>query len=80
MTQNRPDPDFLLAHANRTEARKHRHEDVGRFAGIRVWETVPDTVFDEADEVELVDLPPDELLARLREGKVYLPEKAGRAL
>ena len=56
------------------------HEDVGRFAGIRVWETVPDTVFDEADEVELVDLPPDELLARLREGKVYLPEKAERAL
>jgi two-component system sensor histidine kinase KdpD len=56
------------------------HEDVGRFAGIRVWETVPDTVFEEADEVELVDLPPDELLVRLREGKVYLPEKAERAL
>ncbi len=56
------------------------HEDVGRFAGIRVWETVPDTLFEEADEVELVDLPPDELLVRLREGKVYLPEKAERAL
>jgi two-component system sensor histidine kinase KdpD len=56
------------------------HEDVGRLAGIKVWETVPDTVFEEADEVELVDLPPDELLARLREGKVYLPEKAERAL
>jgi two-component system sensor histidine kinase KdpD len=56
------------------------HEDVGRFAGIRVWETVPDTVFEAADEVELVDLPPDELLVRLREGKVYLPEKAERAL
>jgi len=56
------------------------HEDVGRFAGIRVWETIPDTVFEAADEVELVDLPPDELLVRLREGKVYLPEKAERAL
>ncbi|QWF70502.1 sensor histidine kinase KdpD [Methylomonas paludis] len=56
------------------------HEDVGRFVGIRVWETVPDTVFEAADEVELVDLPPDELLMRLREGKVYLPEKAERAL
>ncbi len=56
------------------------HEDVGRFAGIRVWETVPDTVFESADEVELVDLPPDELLARLREGKVYPPLKAERAL
>ncbi|EIC31283.1 MULTISPECIES: sensor histidine kinase [Methylomicrobium] len=56
------------------------HEDVGRFAGIRVWETVPDTVFEEADEVELVDLPPDDILARLHEGKIYPPEKAERAL
>src|SRR6185437_10697699 len=40
--------------------------------GIRVWETVPDHVFDEADEVVVVDLPPDELLARLKAGKVYL--------
>jgi two-component system sensor histidine kinase KdpD len=56
------------------------HEDVGRFAGIRVWETVSDTVFEEADEVELVDLPPDDILARLHEGKIYPPEKAERAL
>jgi two-component system sensor histidine kinase KdpD len=47
---------------------------------IQVAETVPDTVFDSADEVELVDLPPDELLARLREGKVYMPEQAERAI
>src|SRR5690606_36730225 len=40
---------------------------------------IPDSVFDSADEVELVDLPPEELLDRLREGKVYLPEQARRA-
>ncbi|HEX5327952.1 MAG TPA: two-component sensor histidine kinase, partial [Acetobacteraceae bacterium] len=43
---------------------------VGGITRIRVSETVPDSIFDAADEVELVDLPPDELLARLREGKV----------
>ncbi len=56
------------------------NDDVGQFSGIRVWETVPDTVFEQADEVELVDLPPDELLVRFNEGKVYLPEKAERAI
>jgi len=53
---------------------------VGQITGIRVWETVPDTFFDRADEVELVDLPPDELLERLREGKVYVPEQAKHAI
>lgn len=53
---------------------------VGGITGIRVWETVPDHVFDEADEVVLVDLPPDELLQRLKEGKVYLPHQAERAI
>ena len=43
---------------------------VGGITGIRVWETVPDHVFDEADEVVLVDLPTDDLLKRLKEGKV----------
>ncbi len=52
---------------------------VGQITGIRVWETLPDKVFEEADEVELVDLPPDELLERLHEGKVYVPEQALRA-
>jgi two-component system sensor histidine kinase KdpD len=56
------------------------NDDIGQIAGIRVWETVPDTVFEEADEVELVDLPPDELLLRLREGKVYLPQQAQEAI
>src|SRR5690242_4613221 len=53
---------------------------VGGITGIRVWETVPDKVFDAADEVVLVDLPPDELLQRLKEGKVYLPHQAERAI
>jgi two-component system sensor histidine kinase KdpD len=53
---------------------------VGGITGVRVQETVPDTVFDRADEVELVDLPPDELLERLKEGKVYLPAQAKAAV
>ena len=53
---------------------------VSGITGIRVWETVPDKVFDDADEVVLVDLPPDELLQRLKEGKVYLPNQAERAI
>ncbi|AJK47284.1 sensor histidine kinase [Burkholderia plantarii] len=53
---------------------------VGAITGIRVWETVPDRVFDAADEVTLVDLPADELLERMRDGKVYLPQQAERAV
>ena len=52
---------------------------VSGITGIRVWETVPDRIFDEADEVVVVDLPPDELLQRLAAGKVYLPGQAERA-
>src|SRR5262249_13366686 len=53
---------------------------VGGITGVRVQETVPDTVFDRADEVELVDLPPDELIERLHDGKVYLPAQARAAI
>jgi two-component system sensor histidine kinase KdpD len=53
---------------------------VGGITGIRVWETVPDHVFDNADEVVIVDLPPDDLLQRLKEGKVYLAQQAERAV
>ena len=49
---------------------------VSGIAGIRVWETVPDRIFDEADEVVVVDLPPDELIERLQQGKVYIPQQA----
>ncbi len=53
---------------------------VERLTGVFVRETVPDSVLDRADVIELVDLPPDDLLQRLREGKVYVPERAERAL
>ena len=52
---------------------------VASFTRVRVRETVPDSVFEEA-EVEVVDLPPDDLIERLKEGKVYVPEEATRAL
>src|SRR5277367_4197034 len=52
---------------------------VGGITNVRVWETVPDTAFDDADEVVLVDIPADELLERLRAGKVYVPQQAERA-
>ncbi len=53
---------------------------VAGVTGVRVRETVPDSVFDNADDIILVDITPDELLKRLREGKVYLAEQArGRA-
>ena len=49
---------------------------IAQITGVVVRETVPDSIFDQADEVELVDLPPDDLFERLREGKVYLPDQA----
>jgi two-component system sensor histidine kinase KdpD len=53
---------------------------VAQITGIRVRETVPDAIVDDADEVALIDLPPDDLIERLREGKVYVPAQATRAL
>jgi len=53
---------------------------VERIAGIAVRETVPDKVLERADEIVVVDLPPEELIQRLKEGKVYLPENARRAI
>jgi two-component system, OmpR family, sensor histidine kinase KdpD len=53
---------------------------VHQITGITVHETVPDRIVDEAYEIELVDLPTDELLERLRKGKVYIPDQAARAL
>ena len=52
---------------------------VGGITNVRVWETIPDTVFDAADEVVLVDIPADELLARLKAGRVYVPQQVERA-
>jgi two-component system sensor histidine kinase KdpD len=53
---------------------------VAKITGVIVRETLPDSVFEQADEVELVDFPPDDLIERLREGKVYVPGQATRAL
>jgi two-component system sensor histidine kinase KdpD len=53
---------------------------VAQITHVRVRETVPDAVFDRADAVELVDLTPSDLIQRLKEGKVYVPKQAERAL
>ncbi len=53
---------------------------VAKITGIVVRETVPDSVLERADEVELIDLPPDDLLQRLKEGKVYVPDQAQEAI
>ncbi|HTN84513.1 MAG TPA: sensor histidine kinase KdpD, partial [Sorangium sp.] len=52
---------------------------VAQVTGVVVRETVPDSMIERADEIELIDLPPDDLLERLREGKVYLSEQIERA-
>jgi two-component system sensor histidine kinase KdpD len=53
---------------------------VAQITGVRVRETIPDRVLDRADEVRLIDLSPEELMQRLREGKVYIPQQAERAI
>lgn len=53
---------------------------VAQITRVRVRETVPDSIFDRADAVELVDLTPEDLIQRLKEGKVYIPKQAERAL
>jgi two-component system sensor histidine kinase KdpD len=53
---------------------------VAQITGVRQRETLPDRVFDEATDIELIDLPPDDLIARLRAGKVYVGEQAGAAI
>ena len=53
---------------------------VAQITGVRQRETLPDRVFDEADDIELIDLPPDDLLARLRAGKVYIADEAATAV
>lgn len=53
---------------------------VAQITGVRVRETVPDSVLERADDVELIDLPPDDLLQRLKDGKVYVPEQIQHAI
>ena len=52
---------------------------IERITGVRVRETLPDDVLATADEIEVIDLPPKDLIARLAEGKVYVPEQARQA-
>ena len=56
------------------------NDDVARITGVRVTETLPDKVLDSADEIELIDLSPADLRARLKEGKIYRADTATRAL
>jgi two-component system sensor histidine kinase KdpD len=53
---------------------------VARITGTLVRETIPDSVLDRVSDIEVIDLPPEELLKRLKEGKVYIPEQAERAI
>ena len=53
---------------------------VARISGVRVRETIPDKVLELANEIELIDLPPEELITRLRQGKVYVPDQIARAI
>jgi len=53
---------------------------VARITGVRVRETVPDVIFERADDIKLIDLPPEDLIKRLRDGKVYVPAQAQRAI
>jgi two-component system sensor histidine kinase KdpD len=57
-----------------------RADTVAQITGSTVRETVPDSMFEQADELELIDIPPDELLKRLSEGKVYPPERSQQAI
>jgi two-component system sensor histidine kinase KdpD len=53
---------------------------IAQITGVRQRETIPDHVLDEADEIELIDLPPEDLLQRLKQGKVYVSEQVGTAV
>ncbi len=53
---------------------------VTQITGIRQRETFPDRIFDEADDIELIDLPPDDLIGRLKAGKIYIPQQADTAI
>jgi two-component system, OmpR family, sensor histidine kinase KdpD len=56
------------------------NDAIAQTTGVIVRETIPDRILEQAEEIELVDLPPDELLERLRDGKVYVPPQAERAI
>ena len=53
---------------------------IAQITRVHVRETVPDSILDQADDIEAIDIAPDDLIQRMREGKVYLPKQAERAL
>ncbi len=57
-----------------------RADTVAQITGSQIRETVPDSLFERADEIEIIDITPDELLKRMSEGKVYTPERSQRAI
>ncbi len=57
-----------------------RNDTVSQITGITIRETIPDEIFETADEIELVDITPDELLERLADGKIYTPERSKEAV
>jgi two-component system sensor histidine kinase KdpD len=57
-----------------------RADAVAQITGSLIRETIPDSIFERADDIEVIDLPPDELLKRLEEGKVYSPERSQQAI
>ncbi len=77
--------ELLDAGVNVYSAMNVQHVDslndvVAKITGVIVRETVPDSIFEHTDEVELIDLPPDDLLQRLRDGKIYIPDQAREAV
>ncbi|BAM91948.1 sensory histidine kinase in two-component regulatory system wtih KdpE [Bradyrhizobium oligotrophicum S58] len=80
------DVEELLAHgidvytAVNVQHIESLNDVVAQITHVRVRETVPDSIFDRADAIELIDLTPDDLIQRLKEGKVYVPKQAERAL
>ncbi len=68
---------YTTVNVQHLESLNDRIRDI---TGVQVRETVPDWVLQEADEIQLIDLPPRELLERLRDGKVYMPEQARAAI
>src|SRR5438034_821110 len=69
--------EMLLAAQAR---RRDLNDVVAGITRIRVRETVPDSILDQADDIEVIDLSPEDLIKRLREGKVYVPQQAARAI
>lgn len=57
-----------------------RADTVAQISGSIIRETIPDSIFDQADEVELIDISPEDLLKRLEEGKVYTPDRSQQAI